>query len=154
MSGRVVKTSNRHRRPSSLEIDFRAFAAADPVALLFLDRLGPVDQLQIVQQPLGVGGDPQNPLAERAAVDVLVAFAVAGAVGVDLFVGEHGLAAFAPPDRHFGFVGEAFLEELEENPLRPFEVFGVGGVDFAVPVVGEAEHLDLAAERVDVLLAS
>ena len=44
------------------------------------------------------------------------------------------------------------VEELQEDPLRPAEIVGIGGVDFAVPVVAEAEHLDLPAEGVDVLL--
>ena len=41
---------------------------------------------------------------------------------------------------------------LQEDPLRPLEVVRVGGIDLAVPVVAEAEHLDLPAEGVDVLL--
>ena len=36
------------------------------------------------------------------------------------------------------------VEELQEDPLRPAVVVGVGGGDLAAPVVGEAEHLDLA----------
>ena len=44
------------------------------------------------------------------------------------------------------------LEELQEDPLRPLVVVGVRGVDLAVPVEAEAEHLELLAEVVDVLL--
>ena len=54
------------------------------------------------------------------------------------------------------------FEQLEENPLGPFVVTGVGGVDFPVPVKGETERLELGFEaghilpgdnlRVDVVL--
>ncbi len=39
---------------------------------------------------------------------------------------------------------------MEEDPLGPLEVAGVGGVDLAGPVVAEAEFLDLAFEVGDV----
>jgi hypothetical protein len=39
---------------------------------------------------------------------------------------------------------------LQEDPLRPAHVFGIGGGDFAVPIVGEAERFELAAEVLDV----
>ena len=39
-----------------------------------------------------------------------------------------------------------------ENPLRPFEISRIGGVDFAIPVVAEAEGFDLFTEVVDVFL--
>ncbi len=42
--------------------------------------------------------------------------------------------------------------QQQENPLRPAEIIRIGGIDFTVPVVTEAEHLDLPAERGDVLL--
>ena len=44
------------------------------------------------------------------------------------------------------------VEQLQEDPLRPAEIVRIGGIDLAVPVVAEAEHLDLPAEVVDVLL--
>jgi len=43
-------------------------------------------------------------------------------------------------------VGQALLEKLQEDPLRPLDVFGIGGVDLAIPVVGKADGVDLAAE--------
>ncbi len=98
------------RRFSDPKIHRRTFTASDPIALLFLDRFGPIDELQVLEQSLRVGRDLEDPLAERTAIDVLVAFAIAGAVGVDLFIGEDGLASFAPPHRNFGLVGKAFLE--------------------------------------------
>ena len=34
-------------------------------------------------------------------------------------------------------------EELQEDPLRPFIVLGVGGTQLATPVVAEPKHLEL-----------
>src|SRR2546426_7121073 len=44
------------------------------------------------------------------------------------------------------------IEEDQKNPLRPFEITGVGGIDLTVPVVAETEHFDLPAKGIDVLL--
>src|SRR5262245_6882997 len=44
------------------------------------------------------------------------------------------------------------VEELQKNPLRPAIVIGIGGGEFTRPVIAEAEHLELPAERVDVLV--
>ena len=78
--------------------------------------------------------------------------AALGAAIDHLFVGEHRAEGGAPVHGHLGHVCEALLVELLEDPLRPFVVGWIGGVHLAVPVVGEAEHPDLLAETVDVLL--
>src|SRR5205823_14493227 len=52
-------------RSCQCEIDLGPFAPSDPVALHLLDRLGPVNQLQVVHQPLGIRGDAQHPLPQR-----------------------------------------------------------------------------------------
>ena len=57
-----------------------------------------------------------------------------------------------PVDRGGGFIRQALLVELEEDPLRPAVVSRVRRVDFPVPVVGEAQRLDLPPEVVDVFL--
>ena len=64
----------------------------------------------------------------------------------DLFVGEAGLARRAPVDGNDALEGQVALVQLEEDPLRPPDVRRVGGVDLALPVVGEADRIDLAAE--------
>ena len=48
------------------------------------------------------------------------------------------------------FVAEVGVVELDEDPLGPLDVAGIGGVDLAVPVVAEAELLELAAEVVGI----
>jgi hypothetical protein len=71
--------------------------APDPIPLHQLDALGPVDQVQVVQQALGVGGDAHLPLGQRAPVDGEVA-PLAAAVGGDLLVGQDRPQAGAPVD--------------------------------------------------------
>jgi len=69
----------------------------------------------------------------------------------DLLVGEHRAERGAPVDGDLRLVGQAALEHLEEDPLRPPHVPRVSGVDLACPVVAEAEHLELPAKGRDVL---
>ena len=103
---------------------------------------------------VGVSGDAQDPLADGATFDRVAAAVGTRAFGrvKHFFVGEHRAEGRAEPDGLLGDVGEAVAEELEEDPLRPAEVVLVGGRELAVPVDGEAEHLELAAEVVDVAL--
>ena len=139
-----------------------------------LDGVGPVEGLEFVDEALGVFGDTQHPLTERAAFDGL-AFRFPF---FDFLVGKDGAHAGGPVDggfvdegethfvdllggpafffeladglRFLRFFAEVGFVELEKDPLRPLDVAGVGGVDLAVPVVGKAEGLELAAEVVDV----
>ena len=68
-----------------------------------------------------------------------VARALAGAVGQDLLVGQHRLAAGAPVDRGQGPVGQAGLPEPQEDDLVPLDVRGVVAAHLAAPVVDRAE---------------
>ena len=95
--------------------------------------------VQIVDQALGVLGDAQHPLALLLADDGAAA-ALAHALHY-LLVGQHALAGGAPVHRHSGLVGQAVLIELEEDPLGPLVVAGIGGVDLPAPVEGVAQHL-------------
>src|SRR5699024_3686134 len=67
-------------------------------------------------------------------------------------VGQHALTGGAPVYRHGGLVGKAVLVQLEENPLGPLVVLGVGGVDDPVPVKAKAQHFQLAGEVLDVIV--
>ena len=97
---------NRQSAIGNRKIHFRAFAAANPVPLHFLERIAPVNRVEVVQQFLGVGGDAEHPLAHRLADDGKAAdFALAVH---DFFVGQHRAELFAPPDRRFADVGETF----------------------------------------------
>src|SRR5579884_2125961 len=75
------------------EIDFRAFGAADPIALHGDDALGPAvfKIVQGIEQLAGVIGDLQEPLLHGALLDWSCVVAPAAAVD-DLLIGEHGAA--------------------------------------------------------------
>ena len=133
-----------------LERHLGAGGAADPVALLDLHALDEVHVVQIVDEPLGIGGDLQHPLALFLADD-LAAAALAHAVD-HFLVGQHALAAGTPVHGHGGLVGQTVLEHLQEDPLRPLVIVGVGGVHAAIPVEAVAQHLQLAGEVFDVVL--
>ncbi|CCZ19758.1 putative uncharacterized protein [Candidatus Apopatosoma intestinale] len=69
-----------------------------------------------------------------------------------LLVCKHALARGAEVYGHFFFICQPVLVELEEYPLRPLDIFGVGGVYLSVPVKAEAEHFELLLEMSYVLL--
>ena len=125
-------------------------AAADPVLLLGGNALDVIQTIQAVDQLVGVSGDFEHPLALDLVHD-LAAAALAHAVD-NFLVCQHTLAAGAPVDVHFLLVGQAVLVQLQEDPLGPLVVLGVGGVDLTIPVKGEAQRLELAAEMIHVAL--
>ena len=84
-------------------------------------------------------------------MDYLAAAALTLAV-YDLLVSQNDLAGGAPVDVHFLLVCKSRLEQLEEYPLRPLEVVGIGGVYLPVPVEGQTEALELSLEACDVVL--
>ena len=100
------------------EEDLRALRAADPVALARLDRLGPIDRLEIVEQRLRVVGDAEEPLLHEPRLDLGPA-ALARPVGQHLLVREHGLVVRAPLHGGALAIREAALEEAQELPLLP-----------------------------------
>jgi len=73
---------------------------------------------------------------------------------VDLFAAP--ALGFKLRDRSgfLSFLVKVGIVKLQENPLSPADVVGVGGVDFAVPVIAKSEGLELAPEVVNVLFGS
>ena len=126
-----------------------AVAAANPVLLLGLYAVNKIQPVQIVYQPVGIGGYFQHPLA-FVFVHHIAAAALALAVH-HFFVGKHHLAARAPVDVHLFFIGKALFIKLKENPLRPLVIRGVGGVHFPVPIEREPQAFQLAFEARHVL---
>jgi hypothetical protein len=109
--------------------------------------LGPLDRGEVLEQPVGVVGDLEEPLLELADLH-LEAAALAAPVD-DLLVGEHGLVVGTPLDRGLLAVGQAGLVELEEDPLRPAVVLGLVGAELARPVDRDAPLAELALELGD-----
>ena len=135
------------------EQDLRALRATDPVAL---DRLRP---LRPPRRPSGRSYSSsssaysvmlEEPLLEVARLDLRAA-ALAAAVD-DVLVRDDRLVVRAPVDRRRLAVGEAALEEPQEQPLRPAVEAGLVGRDLAVPVDRPAEPLHLLADDDDVAL--
>ncbi len=140
MSGLVVNTrmaeAVRVRNTlfvAYLHVELDALGTTDPVALLGHDPFWPLDDIQIVQQLLGVVGDAEVPLLQVPTLDGIVG-ALTPAVD-HLLVGQHRLAAGTPVDGGVLSVGDARLEELEEDPLGPTDVVGVVAAHLAAPVV-------------------
>ena len=89
----------------NIKVDFRACASPDPVPLQQPDRLGPVDQVESVEQAIGVAGDCQHPLPQGKSFDrVLAPFALSVD---DFLVGQHRAQRGAPVDRGLVLVGQA-----------------------------------------------
>ena len=120
------RVARRHR-----EVDQRALAAADPVALYQLDRLGPVEDVQVVDQAVGVRRDAHHPLRQRSLEHREVA-EVAATVARHLLVGQHRAQAGAPVHRRVVEVREP--ERVDDAPpldvveLRPVAAAGNGRV--------------------------
>ncbi len=125
LDGRVLGRQHHERRPEQRvgpggehldrpavggEAHRGAVAATDPVALHRLDRVAPLQQVEVVDQPVGVVGDAHHPLAHVALEHREVA-AVAAPVGGDLLVGHHRAQARAPVHRRLGDVGQAVQVE-------------------------------------------
>ena len=53
---------------------------------------------------------------------------------------------------HVRLIGEPLLEHLQEDPLRPFVVIGIGCVYFPGPVIYGPDFLQLPFEVLDVAL--
>ncbi len=133
-----------------LEVDVGPDRAPDPVALHGQDLVAPVQVLHVVQQPLGVVGDLEEPLGQLSLLDQGVATL---AVAVDhLLVGQHRLVVGAPVDRGGLAVGQAALEEAEEQPLGPAVVVRVAGDQRPRPVEGDPQPVEGGPLGVDVLV--
>ena len=79
------------------EVDLGAVATPNPIALHGLDRVGPIEEFEVVDQAVGVRGDPHHPLA-HVALEYGEVAAVRTAVGSDFFVGNDSAEAGAPVD--------------------------------------------------------
>ncbi len=115
--------------------------AAYPVALGRFDALRPVDPFQVVQEPLRVGCQFQEPLFQPAPL--YQRSAALAATGNYLFIGQHGFVLWTPVDRRGLAFGQSSFEQLQENPLRPFIVARVGGMCLVRPVEAIADALQL-----------
>src|SRR5258708_37980248 len=128
----------------------RSLRSAVPVSWQRLDAVWPVEFVQVVEQAVSIGRDPQHPLPHEAALDRFTRFHIFAVL--DLFVGQNRALSRAPIDRHLRLVSKAALVEFQKDPLRPAHEVWVSGGEFTAPVVGEAEALHLIFKIRDVFL--
>jgi hypothetical protein len=122
-----------------LEVQLGAFTPADPVPLQQDGGLRPVDLVEVLEESLRILRDPEKPLVQEALLDWRV---TALAAPVDhLLVGEDGLVLGAPIHGRALLVRQARLEQLQEKPLGPLVVGGIGGRELVAPVEHAAEAL-------------
>ena len=137
---------------SNVKEDGSPFRTTNPVALHFLNAFWPVNQVQIINQTIGIGRDLQDPLLHWLAVD-WVAAPLRLAVN-DFFIGDNRTAheVRSPVDHDLIFIGQPLLVQLFKDPLRPLVVVWISRVDFAIPVIREAKRLNLVSKVIDVLV--
>ena len=124
------------------EVHLDARGLADPVPLHRKHALGPARELVAVgEQLLGIGRDLEEPLLELLVLHHRTA-APAQTV-LHLLVREHRIARRAPVHIREFLVREAPLVHLDEEPLVPAVILLETGGHLAVPVVGQAEPLEL-----------
>ncbi len=131
------------------EGEAHAGALADPVFLHQAHLFRPARQVvEFGQQFLGVGGDLHVIHGDLALFDQR-AGTPAAAVD-DLFVGEHGVVHRVPVHGAELLVNQALFIEAGEQPLFPAVILGRAGGEFAFPVDGKAERLELRTHVIDV----
>ena len=158
VSMRVVKTSMESEprrigiRPGARlqrKLHARALRPSDPVPLHRQNLVGPArEPVRRIEELVGVGGNPEEPLLEVARFDRRAA-APAAAVH-DLFVGQNRVVHWTPVHRGLAPIGEPFLEHADEEPLVPLVIVGIARGDLALPRVADAEALELALHVRDV----
>ncbi|SLE61315.1 Uncharacterised protein [Mycobacteroides abscessus subsp. massiliense] len=92
----------------------RTLRAADPVALHGFDFVRPVQHVQVIDQPVGICGNPHHPLPQALTEHREVA-ALAAPVRGDLFVGQHGAQSRTPVDHRIRLVHQA----IRVDNIRP-----------------------------------
>jgi hypothetical protein len=115
-----------------VEINIRAFASAYPVGLLDFYSFNKINGVQIIKKSLSIICYFQHPLVFGFSYNFAAA-AFAYAV-YDFFIRKTDFAACAEIYRKFFFIRKSRFKKLEENPLRPFVVFGIGCVNLSRPV--------------------
>ena len=110
----------------------------------------PSSAAHVVEQPVGVVGDPQVPLRQLARLDDRAAPL---APTVDhLLVGQHGRVLRAPVHDARRAVGQPALVHRQEQPLRPAQVLRVGRVQPTGPVERDAVPPQRPRLRLDVVV--
>src|SRR6516164_7059680 len=151
----------------NLEIDLRACASANPIALEQFDSFRPIKAPEFIEQSLRIRSDAQHPLPHRSSNNrkaANLAFSI-----YNFLVCQDCAQIRTPVDRDISDVSEANtvrigsaiggnrlgpiclrvkpgVVDLEENPLCPFVILRICRVDLPLPIVRETDPLQLAFE--------
>src|SRR5262245_27714000 len=155
----------------NLEIDLRAFASGNPIALQQLDSFRPIKFVESLEQSLRISSDAQHPLPHGPSDNrepANFAFSI-----YNLLVGQNRAQLRTPVDRNISYISEPDIVgicsaiarnrfragclrvepgivDLQENPLCPFVISRVRRVDLPLPIVRETNPLQLALKFSDV----
>ena len=153
VSGRVVKT--RRTSPpgwwSSGAIAKSISAPSDrPIQLVCMCRIGSGQSRPVKSSSSSAyGGRAQVPLVQVALLDQRAAAPAVPIGALDLLARERPVVR-APVDRRLHAIGQALLQEAQEQPLVPAVELRVGRDDLGVPGERRAHRPELAAHLLDV----
>ncbi len=148
-----IRPSGKHfdlviRRTRDFKEDAGSFGTANPIALHFFNGFGPIDLIQILDESISIGGNPQHPLPHGYANDGMTTpFALAI---LHFLVSQDGPQSRAPVHGHFSNIGQSLFIEFSENPLRPPHIPRIGGINFPGPIVVQPQRLQLTLKRFDI----
>ena len=125
------------------ECDFCSLRLPYPRALGLFYFLTPRQVLEPGEEPTGIVGDLQEPLCEPFLFD-LGAATLATTIN-HLLIRKYGLVFGAPLHGCELPLGEAVLEKLREEPLRPLVILRLAGDGLFAPVKRRAHRRELFA---------
>ena len=132
------------------KIDINAAAATYPVGLHGAHALGPTRQMvQRIAQLIGKRRDAQVVHGDLALFDQRAGAPAAPVY--DLFISEHGLIDRVPIDHAGAAISDALFQHAQEQPLVPAVVIGITSGQFARPVDGQTQRLQLPTHIGDVV---
>ena len=101
-----------------------AFTASDPICLRNLDELGPVNAVK-AQQFIGVFRRLEEPLFQFLFDHRRTAAVTQTVISLDLFTRQRRIARRTPIHRLHFTIRQPVFVQLDEEPFRPFVIFGV-----------------------------
>ena len=116
------------RADLSCEVNLGTAGATNPIALHGLDLVRPVQQLQIIDQAVGVSGDAHHPLAQPLAEHREVT-TLRTAFGGHFLIGQHSAETRAPVDHRIRLVDQAEL-------IHSFALLGLAELSVDATVLG------------------
>jgi hypothetical protein len=131
-----------------LEVCKCTLGATDPVFLLELDIREIIHLIKTEKELICIFGDAEIPNLLGFLNDIAVTDIAFTALRV--FVGKNDLTVRAIVYECFFTEYESLIEHLAEDPLCPFIVIFVGGVDDTVPVKGKTDFFELRCKFFDV----